>query len=73
MPIPNGKDSVSAYVDEGLAIEVQHLAEECGLSRSRYVTALLVDAVRRRRAFRFKKGEYLEEKPSKSEEKSVQN
>lgn len=46
---------------ESLAREVEHLAGECGLSRSSYVRALLEDAVSRKRVFRLKHAEFIEE------------
>lgn len=63
MPSPKGKENVTAYVDESIARQVDELADESGLSRSRYVSALVFEAVRNRRRFRLKKGEFIEEKP----------
>lgn len=58
---PKGKGNLTAYVDEFVEREVTNLADESGLCRSKYLTALLVDAIQRKRVFRFKKGQFIEE------------
>jgi hypothetical protein len=60
MPNPKGSEGVSSVVPIPLAREIKALAEETGLSRSRYVRALLEDAVKRRRIFHVKHAEFIE-------------
>lgn len=58
---PAGKGNITAYVDEFVEVEVEKLADESGLNRSRYVTALLLDAIERKRLFRLRNGKFIEE------------
>lgn len=40
---------------------VAELAADSGISRSKYVTALVLEAVRLKRRFRYRRGEFIEE------------
>lgn len=63
--MPNGKESetLSATAPAETAREIERLAFESGLSRSRYILALLQEAARGNRRFRFVRGEFREEPP----------
>jgi hypothetical protein len=63
MANPKGSENVSSTVKGELAREIEALAGESGLSRSSYVRALLEDAVAKRRVFRLRHAEFVEETP----------
>ena len=52
---------MTANVSVELALAVLDLAKESGLSRSKYVRALLEDAVNRKRVFRLRREPFIEE------------
>lgn len=60
MANPKGAENVSSCVPEELARQIGNLAAESGISRSRYVRALLEEAVGRRRVFRLRFEELTE-------------
>jgi len=62
--ISAGTENVTANVSVELALKVLDLANESGLSRSKYVRALLEDAVNRRRVFRLRRESFIEESPA---------
>ena len=64
--MPNGKESetLSATAPAATAREIERLAFESGLSRSRYILALLEGAVVGNRRFRYVRGEFREEPPA---------
>lgn len=61
--MPNGKgtETLSANASEDLAKSISDLAYQCGLSRSKYMLALLEDAAKRRRRFVLRSGNFVEE------------
>ena len=63
--MPNGKQSetLSATAPVALARQIEKLAFDSGLSRSRYILALLEEAARNCRIFRFARGQFIEEPP----------
>lgn len=61
MPNVTGSENVSSTVPEKLARDIEGLARESGLSRSRYVGILLNEAAERRRVFRVQVTESLRE------------
>ena len=62
--ISAGTENVTANVSVELALAVLDLAKESGLSRSKYVRALLEDAVERKRVFRLRRESFIEERPA---------
>lgn len=62
--ISAGTENVTANVSVELARAVLELAQESGLSRSKYVRALLEDAVERKRVFRLRRESFIEERPA---------
>ena len=61
--MPNGKgvETLSTNVSEELAATINALAFECGLSRSKYILALLQDAAAKRRKFVLRSGAFVED------------
>jgi hypothetical protein len=58
-----GSENISSTVPTDLAKQIIFLAGESGLTTSKYVRALLVDAAARRRIFRVRHEEFCEETP----------
>lgn len=61
--MPNGKgvETLSTNANEELAATISALAFECGLSRSKYMLALLQDAAAKRRKFVLRSGTFVED------------
>jgi len=54
MEVPKGSETLSASVPAALALQIDTLARESSLTRSRYVRLLLEDAVDKGRRFKIR-------------------